>query len=318
MYWHGPDGDHPVSLTALAGMAFLMEGSTLREGKYRDEVRGATEWLMQRAQPNGLIGSPDSRSEGGRYMYGHGFALLFLSCIVGDEDNVVRRVELVRICEKAAKYCHDAQTHRGGWGYLSAKEGDDFDEGSVTVTQLQALRAARNAGIVVPADAIKKAQKYLKDCTNHEGGIIYSKSLSGGEGRPALTAAAVCCGFSAGDYDSPMVKKWLAYGRPYMRSPSDTARLDNVEYLRYYQAQAVYALGDTRWRRLFTDEKEEDVITWTVYRDELYDDLMRTQRADGSWYEDNWAARRVGAVYVTAVYLAVMQLDKGCLPIYQR
>src|SRR6476620_8219885 len=45
MSWHGTDGDYAVSLTALAGMAFLMEGSTLREGKYCAEVRGATGWL---------------------------------------------------------------------------------------------------------------------------------------------------------------------------------------------------------------------------------------------------------------------------------
>src|SRR5438270_863339 len=79
---------------ALAGTALLCEGSTIREGKYRDNIKRAVEWLMDRQQPNGLLGVPSSASEGGRYMYGHGFAVMFLACIVGEEDNAKRREKL--------------------------------------------------------------------------------------------------------------------------------------------------------------------------------------------------------------------------------
>ena len=41
----------------------------------------------------------------------------------------------------------DSQTSRGGWGYVAAKDGSDFDEGNVTICVLQALVAARKAGI---------------------------------------------------------------------------------------------------------------------------------------------------------------------------
>src|SRR3954469_6160372 len=44
--WEARQGEDNVSLTAPAGLAFLMEGSTLKEGKYRTEVRGAAKWLM--------------------------------------------------------------------------------------------------------------------------------------------------------------------------------------------------------------------------------------------------------------------------------
>ncbi|MFM7152133.1 MAG: prenyltransferase/squalene oxidase repeat-containing protein, partial [Gemmataceae bacterium] len=159
-HWEGVNGQYAVSMTALGGMALLGEGSTIREGKYRDNIRRAANWLMDRVQPNGLIGVPTSQSEGGRYMYGHGFSMLFLASIVGEEENGRRREKLVQILEKAAKYSRDAQTNRGGWGYVSAKDGSNFDEGSVTITQVQALRAARNAGIIVPGEAIKDAIKY--------------------------------------------------------------------------------------------------------------------------------------------------------------
>src|SRR5205085_3729814 len=138
-----------------------------------------------------------------RYMYGHGFALLFLSCVYGEEEDADRRKRLEQILTKAVEFCGKAQTERGGWGYVSAKEGGGFDEGSVTITQLQALRAAKNAGIVVPKTIIDKAVKYLKDCTTPRGGVIYSLAHGGpaaGAERPPLTAAAIACSFSAGAY----------------------------------------------------------------------------------------------------------------------
>jgi hypothetical protein len=319
-HWEGINGQYAVSMTALGGMAMLCEGSTIREGKYRDNIRRAANWLMDRAQPNGLIGVPTSMAEGGRYMYGHGFGMLFLSCVVGEEENARRRARLVELLEKAAKYTRDAQTSRGGWGYLSAKDGVNFDEGSVTITQVQALRAARNAGIIVPNTAIKNALKYLQDSTNDHGGVMYSLSFGGGraEGRPALTAAAICCGFSAGEYQGDLVKKWLNFCHLHLSTPGDGHRMGHDEYTHYYFAQVMYVLGDDRYKKLFPKARNDEVLTWSKYRKAVFDELKRTQSADGSWSADSWTARMVGPVYVTACYLTIMQLDKAALPIYQR
>src|SRR5262249_2471563 len=58
------NGGYPVAMTALAGMALLMEGSTLRGGKYEDNLRRATEWLLDKSQKDpqrdGLIGNPNN------------------------------------------------------------------------------------------------------------------------------------------------------------------------------------------------------------------------------------------------------------------
>jgi hypothetical protein len=316
-HWEGNNGQYAVSMTSLCGMALLCEGSTIREGRYRDNIRRAADWLMDRAQPNGLIGAPGRMSEGGRYMYGHGFGVLFLACVVGEEENVQRREKLVRILEKACKYTRHAQTRRGGWGYLSAKDGDDFDEGSVTITQMQALRAARNAGVIVPGDAIRDAIRYLQKSTTPEGGVIYSLTYGGNDVRPALTAAAVCCGFSAGEYQGGGVKKWLKFCRDRLTMP-DKGRMAHHEYTHYYYAQVIYVLGEDRYKKLFPDAKSDEILTWSKYRKALFDDLKRTQSPDGSWSDDNWTARMVGPIYVTACYLTCLQLDKGILPIYQR
>jgi hypothetical protein len=320
--WSGPGGMYSVPMTALGGMAMLAEGSTLREGKYRDNIRRAADWLQARVQPNGLIGNPVSRTEGGSYMYGHGFALLFLSCLVGEEDNAKRRKDLVRLLDKAAKYTHEAQTNRGGWGYVSAKDGSNFDEGSVTVTQLQGLRAARNAGIAVPTACIKDAVKYLKESTSTDGGVVYSLAWGGGggmgSGRPALTAAAICCGFSAGEYNSPLVKKWFTYCKQHIQLPDGSRRFGHDEYVNFYYAQSVYVLGDDRFGKMFPDTPASERITWTKYRKGLFDELTKAQSTDGSWGAGNWTAQGIGQVYVTALYMIIMQLDKAALPIFQR
>jgi len=320
-HWEGVNGQYTVSMTALGGMSLICEGSTLREGKYRDNIRRAVTWLMDRVQPNGLIGVPTSASEGGRYMYGHGFALMFLACCVGEEDNARNRATLVEKLEKAAHYSWEAQTNRGGWGYISAKDGSNFDEGSVTITQVQGLRAARNAGIIVPKDVIKKSQEYLEKSTNEQGGILYSLAFGGGgrgEGRPALTAAAITCGFSFGDYKSDLVKKWIRFCQLHLSNPGDGRRMGHDEYTHYYYAQVVYTLGEDRYKKLFPDAKSDEILTWSAYRKTAFEEYKRTQSADGSWSHDSWTARMVGPIYVTACYLTIMQLDKAALPIYQR
>ena len=72
-------------------------------------------------------------------------------------------------------------------------------------------------------------------------------------------------------------------------------------------------LGDDGYGKLFPSSKDADRLTWTKYRKEAFDNLVRTQGANGSW-----TGGHVGPVFITAVHLSMLQLDRGCLPIYQR
>ncbi len=314
-HWEAPGGAYPITMTAISGMALLMEGSNIREGKYKDNIRHAADWLMAHASPNGMIGNPNIPGEAGRYTYGHGFALMFLSCVYGEEEDGDRRKKLEDILTRAAKFCRDSQTNRGGWGYVSAKEGNNFDEGSTTVTQVQALRAARNAGIVVPPEAITDAVKYLKDASaNPSGGVTYSLASGGGQGAgsPALTAAAICCGFSTGDYNSELVKKWFKFCQSHLKMIGD-GRMGHDEYIHYYFAQSVYMLGEDGWNKLFPNTPEADRITWKKYRKGTFDSLVRAQNPDGSW-----PGQHAGPIFSTAIFLSILQLDNAVLPLYQR
>jgi hypothetical protein len=321
---------YPVSMTALAGIAFLMEGSTIREGKYKDQIKRAAEWLMARAQKggnrDGLIANTENPTEAGRYMYGQGFATLFLACVYGDEDNEQNREKLKDILTRAVKYIGNAQSTHGGWYYTAKGDppGSDNDEGSVTITQVQALRACRNAGIPVPKEYIKKAQDYLKHSTTERGGVVYSLGRGGGAGmrapvggeRPSLTAAAIACGFNAGEYKGDLVKKWFKYCQTAIPLNVGGVRLGHDEYTHFYYAQAVYILGDKGWEKLFGPTPEADRLTWSKYKANMFDRIQGMQSADGSW--PSGGGFSVGTVYSTSVYLTILQLDKGTLPIFQR
>jgi hypothetical protein len=311
-YWEANGNQYPTTMTGIAGMCMLMEGSTLKEGKYSDNIRKAVNWYLKHSQASGMLGNPNNPTETGRYMYGQGFGTLFLASVYGEEDDDKKRKELEKLLTKAVLFICKAQTDRGGWGYVSAVDGGGFDEGSVTVTQLQALRAARNAGIHVPKDAIDKSVKYLHNCTTPRGGIIYSLAhgapVTGSERSP-LTAAAVACSFSAGNYDSEDAKKWIKYCKENI--PFGKGRLAHDEYQNYYFSQCMYVLGDDGYNKLFPDEKNP--MRWSDFRKTMYEYLKSNQSQDGSWVQGG-----VGPVFNTAVSLTILQLENSTLPIYQK
>ena len=316
-HWEGNGGAYPTTITSLCGMALLMEGSTMREGKYSERIRKTVDWLMERSQRNGMIGNPNNPTESVRYMYGHGFALLFLAQVYGEEEDGDRRKKLEDVLTRAVEFTGKAQTPRGGWGYVSSADGQGFDEGSVTITQVQALRAAKNAGISVSKKIIDNAHDYLKKCTTDRGGVIYSlansQAFSGSE-RPPLTAAAIACMFSSGEYNSPLAKKWIKFCQSAV--PIDKSGRDSFghwEYTHYYYSQSLYSLGEDGYAKMFPESKAADRLTWSKYREVIFDYIASKQSADGSWTQGY-----IGTIFTTACHLTILQLDNGTLPIYQR
>lgn len=285
---------YPTALAALAGTAMICSGSTTTQGPYAREIARATDYLLTKARDNGLIGDPQTDS---RYTYGHGFSMLFLSQVLGEEGLIDRREELVDVLTKAVEFSGNAQTPAGGWGYVSAREGSNFDEGSTTITQVQGLRGCRNAGIPVQSEIIERAKDYIYRCKNADGGISYS-SRQTGSSRPAITAAALAALYNAGDYDSEHVPDMWAYAKQSLHDLSDPSRtFGHWHYTYLYYSQVVYRQG-------------EDL--WLPFRSKLYDRIVADQRPDGFW------EGQIHPVYVTACNLIIMQLDRGYLPIYQR
>lgn len=291
-------GRYPTAMTALAGMAMLCEGSTTTQGKYAENIRRSVDFLTNRSRPNGLIGDADDD----RYTYGHGFAMLFLSEVLGEEEDLERREELIRVLTKAVEFTGNAQTPAGGWGYVSSKDGGGFDEGSTTITQVQGLRGCRNAGIPVPKEIIDKAVKYIHGCTMKDGAVQYSSK--GGGGRPAITAAAIACLYNAGEYDDDYVPRMMDYCRKQL-DPGTRDSFGHWHYAHFYYSQVQYREGGDAWIA-YRQAVEKRILS----------EATEVKIGDSPAYM--WQQGYVGPVYTTALNLIILQLENGYLPIYQR
>lgn len=290
--WSANNDRYPTAMTAMAGIALLAEGSTTTQGRYAPNIRAAVDYLVANSRQNGLIGDP---AQDDRYTYGHGFGMLFLSQVLGEEEDADRRDELIDVLSRGVVFTGRAQTNAGGWGYVSARDGQGFDEGSTTITQVQALRGCRNAGIPVPKEIIDKAIGYIRACTLPDGGVQYNSK--GGGGRPAITAAAIACLFNAGQYDSEYVPKLQEYCRKNLWNVSNQG-FGHWHYAHYYYAQVCYREGGK---------------TWEEYRDKVYDRLLQEVNSEGYWTQGY-----IGPVYTTSINLTILQLEDAALPIYQR
>ena len=305
-YWEANQSQYRVAMTALVGNAMLCEGSTTTRGRYSAPLPGtdskskprplaaAVDYLIDAAQPNGLIGYKHDF----HYTYGHGFSMLFLSQVFGEEENAQRREKLREVLTKAVQFCGEAQTPDGGWGYVSAKDGNNFDEGSTCVTQVQGLRACRNAGIPVPKEIIDKAVEYIRKCMHADGGVQYSLKNPSGS-RPPISAAAIACLFSSGEYEDETAVKLLKYCEKNIDGNSSQALMSgHWHYTHFYYSQVQYRMGDEKWNKYFNAISKQ---------------ILAQQSPNGSWKEGH-----VGPVYVTAINSTILLLDNGYLPIYQR
>ena len=282
---------YPTSMVSLAGMAFLSNGNTPSRGPYADNVRHAELWLMGNARPSGII--TDAAEGNGRPMHGHGFSLLFLASVYGMETDPRTRESLKGIITNAISLTARGQSPLGGWTYMPG----GGDEGSVTVTQMQGLRAASNAGFVVPKSTIERAVKYLELCRTPEDGIKYSAG-SAPQARLPISAAAVATLYNAGEYDSPLADACLKYVWSQFENSRTWQKGGGHDfYCQLYAAQAFYQAGDKYWDNYFPRARDQ---------------LLAMQQPDGSWNGE------IGPVYTTSIALIILQLPYKLVPIYQR
>jgi RNA polymerase sigma factor (sigma-70 family) len=293
-YWEAADEKARVPLTALAGMALLMQGSTIREGEYANPLRKAVDWLQSWRQPDGLIGN-NKGVKGEKYVQGHGQALLFLASVNGEEEDRDRRRKLAILLTSAVEFAAEAQIESGGWGYLFrglTKEGDGQADVATTALLLQALRAARNAGIAVPKVTISRGQRYLEKTVD--------------PASPAVVVGLVGA-FAPGDYQSALAKKWLNAAWKFAPVLDPKARPPDDQALSLYSfALVAHGLGENGHATVLPESKPGERITWGEYRKKVFDYLQKTQNADGSWGD---------SVRATALYLAILQLDNQAMPI---
>ncbi|MBI3410461.1 MAG: terpene cyclase/mutase family protein [Planctomycetes bacterium] len=273
---------HNTAVTSYAVLAFMSQGHLPNQGLYGPEVAKAMRFLMASQQKNGyLVGT-----RGGN-MYCHGMAALALAELYGQTQDE----ELRGVVKKAVELIVGCQNPQGGWRYEPAPTGADI---SVTIMQVMALRAAKNAGLHVPDTTMKKAIAYIKSCYNERvGGFSYQPG-GGGPGF-ARTAAGMCVLFLTGEYNAKEIPRAVEY----LKTQFETHQ--HFYYGHYYGAHAMHQVGGKDW-----DDWYARIVKFFVPQ----------QNSDGSW--SRTTRYEVGPVYQTSIAVICLSVPAHYLPIFQR
>jgi hypothetical protein len=275
-----------AGITALAGLAFMQAGNLPGRGKYGREVQECLDFVLAACQESGLIVSDVSHGP----MYGHGFAALFLAEIYGmtGDENVKEKLQ------KAIRLIQKTQNPEGGWRYQPVPYDADI---SVTICQVMALRAARDAGIKVEKEVIDNSIKYVLRCQNADGGFSYMAGQGGGGGSGfPRSAAGVAALYYAGVFEGDALERGLKYVKQFQpRLGAAQQNEGHYFYGNYYAVQAMFLAGGDYWAEWYPA---------------IRDELIQRQQPSGAWDGD------FSQDYATAMALIILQMPNRYLPVY--
>jgi hypothetical protein len=296
----GPGYGSNTAIVSLAVMAFLAKGHVPDEGPHGDVVNRAIDFVVSHQEKNGLL-----FTQAGGPMYSHGIGTLMLAEVVGmTAGERERRVR--EALARAVKLILDAQRikqadtrFRGGWRYQHTSADSDL---SVTGWCLMALKAAKNAGAVVPVESINDAIDYVKRSFVQGGGFGYQPGAGPSQ---AMTGTGVLCLQIAGYHlltgsGKRFHPEALASGDWLLKYPVATYGGGHFHYMVYYVAQAMWQLGGKYWE------------FWQPNFEKL---ALSNQNADGSWPP---VQAEIGPTFSTSMTVLALSVKYCYLPIYQR
>jgi hypothetical protein len=280
-----------VAITALASLAFMADGNVPGRGEYGGHVARGLEYILGNASENGLIAAEAANGP----MYGHGFATLFLGEVYGmtaGGGDTELADEVYEALTRACRLIERTQNDQGGWRYNPVPYDADV---SVTICQIMALRAARNAGLEIDKAVIDRAIEYVRSCQNPDGGFKYQ--LESGNSAWPRSAAGVASLYYAGIYEDDAIDEGLGYLLA-NATPGEEVNAAHYFYGHYYAVQTMYLAGGEYW------------ATWWP---KIRTQLLASQNGDGSWTDSS-----VGDAYGTSMSLIILQMPKRYLPIFQK
>lgn len=291
-----------VAITSLAALAMMSGGHQPGRGAFGGNVQRALLYVLSKKQtsPEGFLHNEANNSPVG--MYDHGFGLLFLSEVFGMVPDLDLQKRLKGTIERAVQLIESTQSGEGGWRYQPIKMPPDI---SVTICQIMALRAARNAGFAVSKPVVDKCVKYVRSRQNVDGGYSYA-SNSGQESGFARSAAGLVALYSAGIYEGKEIDRSLKYLMQFRPNlPIARREIPDMHwyYGHYYAAQAFWTAALRK------------PSYWNDWLPAIRDELMYRvrNRPDGSWTDVLTCNH-----YATAMALIILQIPNNYLPTLQK
>ena len=275
----GWDTGYRAASTAVALMAFMLQGHFPKHGRYGKVVDKAVVFLLNKSKLGvGYFG---------KNMYQHALATLALSEVWGMSD----REEIRDALKLAVRIILRSQNRQGGWRYRPYPADADI---SVTVMQIVALNSAKEAGMYVPQKTIDRAMSYVLSLqVPFTGGFGYASASNEGFARTAAgVTSLLMCGMNT---KARPVQAGLGYLFRYPREKF--TQTGSYYYAHYYAIQAVYQAGEAYYQKWYP---------------KIHDALLKRQRANGSWSGAH------GGAFGTSLAVLILGVPYRFLPVYQR
>ena len=274
--WNDSTGTD-AGVVGLCVASFLAHGEDPVNGPYAKTIRAGLDYVIsQQNDKNGYIGNS---------MYNHAFATKALAESYGVVDNP----KIAPALKKAVDMIISSQNRNksGGWRYTPDSRDADT---TCTGCQMVTLFAARNAGIAIPNEVIRKGIAYLNSNRVSDGSYGYTNAAGG---KPTLTAIGVLCMSLAKETDSKGYQASVAF----LKKNLDYRDRYYPYYFEYYMSQALFHADDAAWKE------------WNA-RNIRY--LATIQNPDGSFPGNQ------GPSFNTAGALLSLALNYRYLPIYEK
>lgn len=289
--------DSDVAATGLALLPMLGAGhSHLAKGRYQATVRRGLDWLLEVQQSTGEV---FTGSNGQTRMYSHAIATMTLCEAYG----ITHDKALKEPAERAVRFLAAAQDpHGGGWRYQPGEAGDT----SVLGWQMLAIRSARLAGLDVPKEVFRNAEKYLDSAATDSGKTLYTYQ-PGGPSNPVMTAEALLVRQYLGwPRETPALSKGVKHVSEHLLKDRER----NIYYW-YYATQLLHNMQN---------------VAWNEWNPRVRGYLIKTQVngtgcSRGSWdpgrpTPDRWGTQ-AGRHYLTALSVLTLEVYYRYLPLYK-
>jgi hypothetical protein len=300
-----------VRLTSLGLLAFLAHGETPQSPEYGETVRRAIDYLLrqQDAETGLFVPLAENRPEKGGEdlgVYAHAQAVYALA----EAYALTRAPALKAPVERGLAVIMAGQLDNGTWGNWYEQP---IADSSATSWQVQALKAAQAAGIRMNglAAAMRRAEGGIAYLYKGEGVWYYRKGeiiKTWRDGGPVMSGAMVLSLQLLGLQNDAMVNDGLRYLTGFGVTDWNTAWENPINkslpatYEWYYNTQAVFQRGGSRWKAWNTDFAPM---------------LLNHQHEEGWWLgigQDTAEEK----LYSTSLCTLALQVYYRILPTFQR
>ncbi|MEM7201226.1 MAG: prenyltransferase/squalene oxidase repeat-containing protein [Planctomycetota bacterium] len=300
----GPgDAGHDVGVTGLALLAFLGDGSTMKAGPYKKNIRDGVRWLREQQQETGLFGTDAVHA----YIYDHAIAAYAMVEAYQGESKLLKKY-----AQRGIDYLESHRNPDMVWRY--EPQGNDNDT-SITGWCVMAYKSAQDFNLKVNDQAIGYCEVWFDQVTDPASGRAGYRKRGEPSSREegdhevnfprdkgeALTAVGLMCRFFLGQ-DPDDQPTMVAAADTLLKTPpiwdEDDGSVDH--YYWYYGSYALYQMGKFKGKDY-----------WGKWAKSLTKAVVKTQRDEGN-FKGSWDPIGVwgeygGRVYSTAILVLTLE-----------